>query len=91
MLDCCEGAAAPQIPALAFSLAMLAKFGPLDAFEAGFWIPALALALDQRDPKASPDDLEVAGLIPVEEVDVVDANDGVDCMPGLAFVAPEGG
>ena len=48
-----EAAGAPQIPALAFSLAILAKFGPWLGV-AGFWIPAPALALDQREPNASP-------------------------------------
>jgi hypothetical protein len=89
MLEDCDGAA-PQMPALAFSLAMLARFGPLGAPPV-FWIPALALALDQSDPKASPDGFEAAGFVPVDEVDVVDVNDAVDCTPGLAFAVPEGG
>lgn len=45
---------APQIPALAFSLARLAKFGPwLDGVFV-FLIPAPALAEDHSEPKASP-------------------------------------
>lgn len=65
-----EAAGAPQIPALAFSLAMLARLGPLLAFALDLEIPALALAVDQREPKASPEDLLAvlaAGLLEVVE------------------------
>ena len=65
-----DEAGAPQIPALAFSLAMLARFGPLLAAALDLEIPAVALAEDQRDPKASPEDLDAvlaAGLLPVAE------------------------
>lgn len=63
---------APQIPALAFSLAMLARFGPgWFAFDAlGFLTPALAV--DQREPKASPEPDAVVGLL----VDVDEMVDG---------------
>lgn len=77
------------MPALAFSLAMLARLGPLDAVEDDFWIPALALAEDQMDPKASPDGLAAAGLGP-DVVDVAEVKDDVDCMLGLALEAAEG-
>lgn len=48
-------AGAPQIPALAFSRAMLLRLGPLFAPVFVFWIPALALAFDHSEPKASPE------------------------------------
>ena len=44
---------------------MLARLGPLLAFELGLLIPALALAEDQIEPKASPEDfltVELVGL-----------------------------
>lgn len=59
------------------------------AVDADFWIPALALALDQREPKTSPDGLEAVGLAAVEEVDAVDAKEVVDGMPGLALAGLE--
>ena len=43
----------PQIPASLFALAMLARSGPLLAVAPLFGTPAEALAVDQRDPKAS--------------------------------------
>ena len=63
-------AGAPQIPALAFSLAMLLRLGPLLALELDLVIPALALADDQSEPKASPEglDAELAGLFEAMEV-----------------------
>lgn len=86
----CEGAGeavleagAPQIPALAFSLAILARLGPLLAPALALAIPALALAEDQRDPKASPEGLEAllaAGLLPVAEgVTPEEAEEGLAC------------
>jgi hypothetical protein len=65
---------APQIPALAFSLANCPRAGP----EVGvlvFLIPALAE--DQRDPKASP---PAAGFAPPGDLtdDVPDV--GFDCV-----------
>ena len=47
------------MPALAFSLERLARLGPLFCEGEFFWIPALALAADQSEPKASPPALEV--------------------------------
>ena len=82
----CATILVPQIPALDFSLAILAKFGPLFA-EADFWIPAFALAEDHREPNASPpDDFDAAGLLVRDEVTVVDENEDVEEMPGLAPV-----
>ena len=43
---------APQIPKLDFSFAMLAKLGPWLPGVGVFLIPALALAVDHREPKA---------------------------------------
>jgi hypothetical protein len=71
----------PQIPALDFSFAILAKFGPLAA--AFFWMPAVALALDHKEPNASPPAaLLAAGLaLPPRVVDddvvVVDEKEAV--------------
>ena len=81
-------AGAPQIPALAFSLAILARFGPLPAGELDFWIPALALADDHSDPKTSPPPpagLAAAGLLPAEEAEF---SDETEDMPGLWPSAP---
>ena len=53
------------MPALAFSFAMLARLGPLFAFELDFEMPALALAEDQSEPKASSEGflaVEAGGL-----------------------------
>lgn len=70
------------MPALAFSLAMLARLGPLLAVDEDFWIPAVALALDHREPKASPpEDLDAAGLAAVEGA-VAELKEVVDGMPG---------
>lgn len=52
--------ATPQIPALDFSLAILAKLGPLEALGEDFWIPAPALAALHREPNASPPGLDAA-------------------------------
>jgi hypothetical protein len=49
---------------------MLAKLGPLLALALALEIPALALAVDQREPKASPEDLLAvlaAGLLAAVE------------------------
>lgn len=51
-------AVAPHIPALAFSLAILARLGPCcDGLveEEGFLMPALAV--DHKDPNASPEEV----------------------------------
>lgn len=64
-------------------MAILAKFGPLFA-EADFGIPAFALAEDHREPNASPGDFDAAGLLATDEVIVVDENEDVEEMPGLA-------
>lgn len=71
------------MPALAFSLAMLARLGPLLTDE-DFWMPALALALDQSEPKASPpEDLDAAGLLVApEEAVVAEVKDEVEGMLG---------
>ena len=64
--------AAPQNPALLFSFARLAKFGPLLCAELLFAIPAVALAEVHKEPKASPlDDVAgfAAGLPSVAAVD----------------------
>lgn len=60
------------MPALAFSFAMLDRFGPLDCVVDVERMPALALALDQRLPNASPPALPVAAaglLAPTDGVD----------------------
>lgn len=80
----------PQIPALAFSLAMLARFGPWFAdAPPTFLMPAVAEAVDQREPNASDAPaaevveeeafvvaVEVGGLVDVR-VEVVDVDCGV--------------
>lgn len=77
------------MPALAFSLAMLARLGPLFAFAFDFCSPALALALDHRDPKTSPfEDFDAAGLAAAGELDVADVKDEVDAMPGRWLDTP---
>lgn len=84
----------PQIPALAFSLAILAKFGPLLAVEFDFWTPALALALDHNEPKASPPeglDAAAAGLGPAAEDEVADVSEETEDMPGRWPRPPAGG
>ena len=48
------GAAALQIPAVAFSLARLARFGPWFPDVVVFLKPAVALAVDHNELKASP-------------------------------------
>ena len=58
--------------------------GPFEALDADFWIPALALAVDQSEPKASPDDFAADGLVAAEEADVPDAKEAVEEMLGLA-------
>lgn len=75
--------------ALDFSLAMLARFGPL--LVVVFWIPALALAADQSDPNtSSPDfDFDAAGLLPAVD-EVVEENEEVDCRPGRVFAEERG-
>ncbi len=63
---------------------MLAKFGPLLALDEDFWIPALALADDHRDPNASPEGFDAAGLLPAVGVAglVADEKDDVDGIAG---------
>lgn len=77
-----EDAGAPQIPALAFSLAMLARLGPLLAVELDLAIPALALAEDQIEPKASPE-----GFLAVELTGLFAAMEGV-LVEEMEDVAP---
>ena len=75
-----EGAGAPQMPALAFSLAMLARLGPLFVPVLDFWMPALALAVDHNEPKASPEDFLAAaeaGLLAVLEGEAREDMEGV--------------
>lgn len=75
------------MPALAFSLAMLARLGPLLVFAVDL-IPALALADDQSEPKASPEGFlgaDAAGLFaPAEGVAVEEMEDVVPCECGCA-------
>lgn len=72
----------PQIPALDFSLAILARLGPFCA--AVFWIPALALAVFHSDPNASPPaDLAAAGFLPAA------ARDGDDAVALVGEVREE--
>lgn len=82
----------PQIPALDFSFAILAKLGPFCVVV--FWIPALALALLHSEPKASPEAL-AAGFLPAAARDGDDAvvlvgevseekEEVLPAMPGLA-------
>ena len=70
------------MPALAFSLAMLARLGPLFATGEVFCRPALALAVDQSEPKTSPEALAAAGLLAAEVLGVVEVKEDVDGMPG---------
>ena len=91
-------AVAPQMPALAFSLAILARLGPWLPGVVVFLMPAPALAVDQRDPKTSPplaadEDLVVlvaAAGLPKEALDAKDGRAlGVPvgvCEEGLAAV-----
>jgi hypothetical protein len=76
-----EGAGAPQMPALAFSLAMLARLGPLFEPVLDFWMPALALAVDHSEPKASPE-----GFLAAAEAGLLDVLDGeaTEDIEGLA-------
>jgi len=77
-----DAAGAPQIPAVAFCFCMAARLGP-ELPEVGvILMPALALAVDHKDPKASPPDAEAlaAGF----------ENEGVEPMDGLAPGAGEG-
>lgn len=83
-----EAAGAPHMLALDFSLAMLARFGPLFVLVV-FWIPALALAADQSDPNTSSPDFDAAGLLPADD-EVVEENEEVDCRPGRVFADERG-
>ena len=70
------GAFAPQIPALVFSLAKSANFGPWLLDVDVCLIPAPALAVDHSEPKASP---------PVEAFDCpVLFNEGIELEGALA-------
>lgn len=84
-----------QIPALAFSFAMLARFGPgfvADEAPSAFLMPAVALAVDQREPKASPpppppparaEEVEGEGLVVAVVVEVrglVDGKEGLEVV-----------
>lgn len=62
---------------------MLARLGPFEALDEDFWIPALALALVQSEPNASPDGFEVDGLVPAVVGDVAEVNEPVEDMLGL--------
>lgn len=55
-------------------MAILARLGPFCV--AGFWIPALALAVLHKDPKASPPAVLAAGFLP-------DARDGEPTVDGV--------
>lgn len=70
---------------------MLARLGPLFAFALALLIPALALAVDQREPKASPDDLAAgllaAGALEEEMEDVAACEKG--CEGWLVLVETE--
>lgn len=75
------------MPRLAFSLAILARLGPAlpDVF-VFVLMPAEVLAVDQRELKASPDDLAPADLLvlllPKEGLD---GREGLGCdEPGVA-------
>lgn len=75
---------APQMPWLAFSLAMLARFGPEFPDVLDFVLmPAEVLAVDQRELKASPDGLALAGLL-----EILLPKDWVDVSEGLGWDAP---
>lgn len=91
-MELLEAAGAPQIPALVFSFAILAKLGPCLAVELDFWIPAPALAEDQREPNASPP-LAFLGAAEIEVgLPVVAAAElkTVDCGFGALAVAERG-
>ena len=60
------------------------------AVELDFWIPALALAVDQRDPNASPEGFAAAGLFPAEDVAVADWREEMEDMPCLWPKPPDG-
>ena len=78
-------AAAPQMPALLFAFARLARSGPLLGVPARFWIPAVTLADDQSEPNASPPldfDALVSGLPRVAAL-VEDPKLGVEVNAGL--------
>lgn len=75
-------------------MAILARFGPLLAVELDFWTPALALAVDHSEPKASPPEglgVAAAGLGPAAEDEVADVSEETEDMPGLWPRPPEGG
>jgi hypothetical protein len=60
---------------------MLARLGPLFVPVLDFWIPALALAVDQSEPKASPEDFLgawVAGLLAVAVGEAAEDREGVE-------------
>lgn len=61
------------MPAVAFCFCMLARFGPELPGVGVFLIPALALAVDHKEPKASPPDAEdFAGPFANELVELID-------------------
>ena len=69
------------MPALVFSFARLARFGPCE--EPVFLIPAVALAVLQRLLKASP---PPAPALPALVAGLLAPNEGVEVRPG--FGAP---
>ena len=70
---------------MAFSLAKLARFGPC-APVADFLMPAPALAVDHKLPKASPPPVAEAGLAPglAELKEVLEVRAGLDVPAGRA-------
>lgn len=80
-------AGVPQIPALAFSFAILARLGPLFCVGVVVLIPAFALAEDHRLPNTSPDAFlpdGAVGLLVVRGVPDGDLIPGWDGCCGCA-------
>jgi len=72
----------PQMPASLLALAMLARSGPLLALVVLVCTPALAVAVDQSEPKASPPlaGVTLATGFPRDAIDVDDVYEGCLCV-----------
>lgn len=74
-----DAAGAPHMPAVAFCFCILARFGPeLPGVEV-LLMPALALAVDHSEPKASP--LDAEGLAAGFANELAELIDGL--VPGV--------
>ena len=70
------------MPASLFALAILARSGPLLGVVDFIWTPALAVAVDHKEPKASPPLDVVVGLaagLPRDAIDVDDEKGDCFC------------